>query len=329
MNAQEAVRYTKEIDGLTRETSAWDNIQNQSDHLAELAEICVNESDEKLLQEINTAAAALEAEFRSLILNRQQPAEVETTGAIITLTAGAGGAEACLWTEMLLGMYAGWASRQGIATSLMDTTYAERDGMRSATLELHDPTAYPRLRAERGVHRLVRISPLDPAGRRHTSFCRVDVLHTTPLEAEERPQPGDLKVETFRASGPGGQHVQKVATAVRMTHIPTGTTVRCQTERSQSQNRRNALNLLTARLRTQKEGEQAAKLQELRGERSAPTWGMRRRSYTLHPEQYVIDHTTGHREHDPHQVLAGYLDGFITAGVTSELHHKRAAEIQR
>ena len=248
-----------------------------------------------------------------LLLDRmeQQPEErTDDRPAILTVHAGAGGTEAHDWAGMLLGMYAGWARRQSRRVEMMDLDHAPRVGMRSATLEIGGPQAFRLLAPEAGVHRMMRMSPYDPQGRRHTSRARVVVVPAPDPEANDTEiQPADLEWSFFRASGPGGQHVQKVDTAVRLRHRPTGTVVTCQTERSQRQNRDYALRLLQARLLEQQDREE----RESRERQPEAGWGNRIRSYSLQPRRYVHDHRTGHREQDVQRVLEGHIDGLIEA----------------
>ena len=217
-------------------------------------------------------------------------------------------------------MYAGWAASDQRSVQVLDTAYGDEAGLRTSTMEIGGPHAFGYLNAEVGVHRLVRMSPFDPARRRQTSFARVEVLPAV-LEddAEVEVRPEDLKMDFFRSSGPGGQNVQKVASAVRLTHLPSGIVVSCQTERSQHQNRDYAMRILRARLLARREEERAKELSALRGERVSAEWGNQIRSYVLHPYKSVKDHRTDHQTGNTDAVLAGDIDGFIEAYLVSKL----------
>ena len=233
--------------------------------------------------------------------------------AIVTIRAGAGGTEAQDWAQMLLGMYAAWAASGGRTAEIMDVHHADGPGIRTATIAVGGDHAYGLLATEHGVHRLVRNSPYDPANKRHTSFASVDVMPDIQSTVQTGIRPEELKMDTFRASGPGGQNVQKVASAVRITHLPTGTVVSCQTERSQHQNRESAMRILRARLTLLQEQELAARLAAASGQKTNPEWGHHIRSYFLHPQRLVKDHQTGAASTNPAAVLQGQIHPFIQA----------------
>ena len=240
--------------------------------------------------------------------------------AILTIHSGAGGTDSHDWVEMLTGMYAGWAASDGRPVQVLDTAYGDEAGMRTSTMEIGGQHAFGYLNAEVGVHRLVRMSPFDPARRRQTSFARVEVLPAVVNEdAEVEVRPEDLKMDFFRSSGPGGQNVQKVASAVRLTHLPSGIVVSCQTERSQHQNRDYAMRILRARLLARREEEREQELSTLRGERVSAEWGNQIRSYVLHPYKSVKDHRTDYQTGNTDAVLGGDIDGFIEAYLVSRL----------
>ena len=219
--------------------------------------------------------------------------------AIVSVYSGAGGTDSQDWAEMLLKMYARWGEVQNRPVQVMDMAYGDEAGLRSATLEIGGPFAYGYLNAERGVHRLVRLSPYDPNNLRHTSFAQVEVLPAAAEEEDIVVRSEDLKMDTFRSSGPGGQNVQKVASAVRLTHVPSGIVVSCQTERSQHQNREYAMRILTARLLARQNEQRAEELAKLKGERVAAEWGNQIRSYVLHPYKSVKDPPHQFPEHQP------------------------------
>ena len=235
------------------------------------------------------------------------------------MQAGAGGTESMDWAEMLLRMYVRWAENQGRRAQVLDVSYGEEAGIKSATLEVDGKYGYGYLKAERGVHRLVRLSPFDANHLRHTSFAQVEALPAADDDPEIVIKPDDLKVDFFRSSGPGGQNVQKVASAVRITHLPTGLVVACQNERSQYQNREFAMKILMARLLERNIQERAAERARLRGERVSAEWGNQIRSYVLHPYKLVKDHRTDHQTSDADGVLDGDLDDFIRAYLASTM----------
>lgn len=240
--------------------------------------------------------------------------EYDARGAVITIRAGAGGVDAADFAEMLMRMYSRWAERNGNPVKILDTSYAEEAGIKSATIEISAPYAYGTLSVEAGTHRLVRISPFDNQGRRQTSFAAVEVIpvteHTDHIDIPE----ADIKVDVFRSSGPGGQSVNTTDSAVRMTHLPTGIVVSMQNEKSQIQNRAAALRVLQARLLVQRQEEEAAEKKALAGDVKA-SWGDQMRSYVTHPYQMVKDLRTGYESGNPDNVFDGEIDGFIDAGI--------------
>jgi len=248
--------------------------------------------------------------------------EYDDYDAILAVHAGAGGTDSQDWTEMLLRMYLRWAEGRDYETRILDSSAGEEAGLKSATIEVSGRYAYGYLKAERGVHRLVRLSPFDAAHRRHTSFALVEVMPAIEDQVEIKMTPDDLRIETFRASGPGGQHVQKSSTAVRITHLPTGVVATCQNERSQSQNKAMAMKVLRSRLLElelrKREEEQA----RLKGEHVEAGWGNQIRSYVLHPYTMVKDHRTGYEVGDVEAVLNGEIDEFIEAYLKSQVNER-------
>jgi peptide chain release factor 2 len=234
---------------------------------------------------------------------------------VASLHAGAGGTESQDWAEMLLRMYLRWAEREGFDAELDEVTPGEEAGIKSATFMVRGPNAYGLLSTERGVHRLVRISPYDASSRRHTSFASLDVIPLLPEDEELEIDPKDLRIDTYRSSGAGGQHVNVTDSAVRITHLPTGITAACQNERSQIQNRAVAMRILKARLAERARREQHEKIEQLRGERRDIEFGSQIRSYVLHPYRLVKDHRTGVEIGDVDRVLDGDLDAFIEAAL--------------
>ncbi len=235
---------------------------------------------------------------------------------MLAISAGAGGVDAADWAQMLVRMYLRWAERHGYRAEIVETTPGEEAGIRSATITVEGPYAYGYLRTERGTHRLVRISPFDAQKRRQTSFALVDPTPQIESESEVEVRPDELRIDTFRSTGAGGQNVNKLETAVRITHLPTGLVVSCQNERSQLQNRETALKLLKARLLERRVREQEEEQARERGQMRAADWGSQIRSYVLHPYTMVKDHRTGIEVGDPTRVLDGDIDSFIEAALS-------------
>jgi peptide chain release factor 2 len=285
----------------------------KAEDVAVLAELASEESSEDQIPEIEAELAAVESMIAEQEVVRLFSGEYDAHNAIVHINAGAGGTEACDWAEMLSRMYGRWAERRGYVWETIDRTPGDEAGIRSVTASISGDHAYGWLRGERGVHRLVRISPFDSANRRHTSFASVDVIPEVEQADEVEVNPDDLKIDTFRASSAGGQHVNKTDSAVRITHIPTGIVVTCQNERSQHKNRAFALRVLQARLLDLKRQEQEKKLAELRGVQTEIAWGHQIRSYVLHPYQMVKDHRTEHETGSASAVLDGQIDEFLEA----------------
>jgi len=297
----------------------------QAEDAAVLAALAEEENSAGDAHEVEQAVAAV-----ARALAAQQSAalfsgEYDDHDAILSINAGAGGTESCDWAEMLARMYGRWAEQHGFRFEMIDRTPGEEAGIRSATFSVAGDHAYGRLKGERGVHRLVRISPFDSANRRHTSFASVDVMP----EVEERDHvdinPEDLKIDTFRAGSAGGQHVNKTDSAVRITHLPTGIVVSCQNERSQHKNRAAAMRVLLARLLQREREEQERRLAALRGEQTEIAWGHQIRSYVLQPYQMVKDHRTGYETSDAEDVLNGNIDEFLEAYLRWDLERRSRA----
>jgi len=304
---------------LKESISLWHDLKSQAATLLELTDLGLETGDYAMQPQLEEEAEKLEQKLAQAEINLTLSGPYDDRPAIVSLYAGAGGTDSQDWVEMLLGMYVGWGESHRRPVQIMDMSYGEEAGLRSATLEIGGPYAYGYLNAERGVHRLVRLSPFDPAHSRHTSFAQVEVVPAAENESEVVVRPEDLKMDFFRSSGPGGQNVQKVSTAVRLTHIPTGIIVTCQTERSQHQNREYAMRILQARLLARQNEERSQELAKLRGERKAAEFGSQIRSYVLHPYKLVKDHRTDHQSTNPEAVLTGDLNGFIEAFLLSKL----------
>ncbi len=278
-----------------------------------MTDMAIEEGDESLYAELNDATLKLEESMSSMKLDALLNGPYDKNNAIIALHAGAGGTEAQDWAEMLLRMYLRWAERRGFKTETLDYLAGDEAGVKSATILISGLNAYGYLKAEKGVHRLVRISPFDASGRRHTSFASLDVMPELDDNVQIDINPDDLKVDTYRSSGAGGQHVNKTESAIRITHIPTGIVVACQNERSQHKNRDTAMKMLMAKLIELKERENKEKIEDLKGEQKDIAWGSQIRSYVFHPYNLVKDHRTGFEMGNITAVMDGDLDGFINA----------------
>ncbi len=288
------------------------DLESRLHDIEALAELLSDESDSESEAELESLLQDLEGRLRKVEVKTLFAGEYDDRDALVEISAGAGGTEACDWAEMLLRMYLRWAERNGFKTEVLSETPGEVAGIRSATVLVSGPFAYGMLRSEHGVHRLVRISPFDAGNRRHTSFAMVQVLPKME-EADIDIDPEELKIETFRASGAGGQHVNKTESAVRIIHIPTGIAVSCQNERSQHQNRAVAMEILASRLAEYRRAQTEDKLRELRGELTSADWGRQIRSYVLQPYQLVKDLRTNHETSNVQSVLGGEIDEFIEA----------------
>jgi len=282
-----------------------------------LLDLAVEEGDEPARKEVVAGLAQMEKSFRDWELRLLLTTEEDPKNAIITIHAGAGGTEAQDWTEMLLRMYLRYAERKDFKTETIDLLPGDEAGVKSVTFAASGPYAYGYFKSETGIHRLVRISPFDASGRRHTSFTAVQVLPEVDDRIEVEINEKDLRVDTFRASGPGGQHVNKTSSAVRLTHLPTGIVVSSQTERSQHRNRELAMKVLRARLYDLERRKREEKKQELQESQKEIAWGSQIRSYILQPYRLIKDHRTKHEEGNVDAVLDGDLDGFIEAYLLS------------
>ena len=306
--------------GRLKETvGLWRDLASQATILLELTDLAQEDGDYALLEQISAEASQLSKTLAREEIALTLAGPYDDRPAIVSVYSGAGGTDSQDWAEMLLKMYARWGEVQRRPVQVMDLAYGDEAGLRSATLEVGGPYAYGYLSAERGVHRLVRLSPYDPNNLRHTSFAQVEVLPAAGEEEEIVVRPEEIKMDTFRSSGPGGQNVQKVASAVRLTHLPTGIVVSCQTERSQHQNREYAMRILMARLLARQNEQRAEELAKLRGERVAAEWGNQIRSYVLHPYKSVKDHRTNFQTTNPDSVLDGDLNDFIEAYLISQV----------
>ncbi|OGO12646.1 MAG: peptide chain release factor 2 [Chloroflexi bacterium RBG_16_47_49] len=305
----------KKIASLRAVVDDWNTLTQRVAYLLELAQL----QDESLRSDISKELNEIEIDLERREFDVLLSGKYDQNNALLAIHAGAGGVDAQDWAEMLERMYLRWAENKGYKTDILDLSEGEEAGIKSVTIAVEGEYAYGFLRPEKGVHRLVRLSQFDAAHRRHTSFALVEVLPEVEDDSDIELNPDDLRIDVYRSSGAGGQNVQKNATAVRITHIPSGIVVTCQNERSQTQNRENAMRVLRSRLLEIKEEQQVATLAELRGEYTKAEWGSQIRSYVLHPYQMVKDHRTDYEVGNAQGVLNGDIDGFIEAYLHSNL----------
>jgi peptide chain release factor 2 len=308
-----AADITKERGALLQATAEWEGRRAQLEDLEVLLDLALEEEDAKALREVAGELAALERTFGDWELKLLLGAEDDEKNAIVTIHAGAGGTEAQDWAEILLRMYLRYSERRGFKTETIDLLPGDEAGVKSVTFTASGPYAFGFFKSENGIHRLVRISPFDASGRRHTSFAAVQVLPEVDDRIDIDIQEKDLRIDTFRASGPGGQHVNKTSSAVRLTHLPSGIVVSSQSERSQHRNRELAMKVLRARLYNLERRKREEKKAEMQDSQKEIAWGSQIRSYTLQPYRLVKDHRTKHEEGNVDAVLDGDLDRFVEA----------------
>ncbi len=302
---------------LKTQVSDWRGVEERSSSLDELLTLALDEKDNSLFESLSEELGAITDTLDDLEFKLVLSGEYDDRNAIVALHAGAGGVESQDWVRMLMRMYLRWAERRGFQADVLDMSPGEEGGVKSAVLQICGEYAYGYLRAERGVHRLVRLSPFDGDHARHTSFALIEALPEVEEGVDLTIDPDDLKVDVFRAGGHGGQNVQKNSTAVRITHIPSGIKVVCQNERSQHQNREIAMRILTARLVERELQRRADEMAKIKGDHISPEWGNQIRSYVLHPYRMVKDHRTGWETSNSDSVLDGDIDGFVKAYLTS------------
>lgn len=305
-----AQRTIKTANTLREEVESWGGFARSIQDATELAQL----DDESLRAELEAEVESIEEELGKRSFTAMLSGRYDIENALLAIHAGAGGTDSQDWAEMLQRMYLRWAESHDYKTAILDITEGEEAGIKSVTIAVDGKYAYGYLRSEKGVHRLVRLSPFDAAHRRHTSFAMVEVLPQIAMDDPDvKIDVKDLRIDVFKASGAGGQSVQKNSTAVRITHIPTGIVVSCQNERSQLQNKENAMRVLRARLLEIKQAEKDEEVASLRGEYTKAEWGSQIRSYVLHPYQVVKDHRTEHEWGNAQAVLDGKLDGYMEA----------------
>lgn len=312
-NPQTAQMVMQKIARLQDSVQSWTLMEQGARSTLELLELSDKENDESLVADLSEEIDKLQIELDRREFEVILSGEYDDHNALIAIHAGAGGTDSQDWAEMLLRMYTRWAEGEKFRPQLLDISAGEEAGIKSATLEITGPNAYGYAKSERGVHRLVRLSPYDSAHARHTSFALVEVLPEAQGELDVTINNDDLRIDAFKASGAGGQHVQKNATAVRITHLPSGVVVSCQNERSQLQNKETAMKILKARLMEIEIKRRAKERAELKGEHIAAEWGNQIRSYVLHPYKMVKDHRTGFETTDPDAVLNGEINQMIQA----------------
>jgi peptide chain release factor 2 len=308
-DTERAARISAEHAAAQRRLQTLRSLQSDVADLEELVELSAE--DPSIASELEGQLGGVEKRLATLEEARLFSGRYDAGDAVVTVRSGAGGTDSQDWAEMLLRMYLRWAERRGFKVEMKEASPGEEAGLKSSTFIARGENAYGLFAAERGVHRLVRLSPFDAAHRRHTSFAEVDVGPLVDDEVDVALDEEDLRIDTYRASGAGGQHVNKTDSAVRITHIPTGIVVQCQNERSQAQNKATAMRLLRARLLELEERKRAEEMAAERGEQKDVAWGSQIRSYVLHPSQRVKDHRTGHEVGDAQRVLDGDLDGFV------------------
>lgn len=290
-----------------------DHLLTGFEEIGLLIEMAYEENDDSVIKDIEKDLAKFEADFEAIRIETLLSGEYDKENAIVTLHAGAGGTESCDWASILYRMYNRWAEQRGFSVTVLDYIDGDITGIKSVTFQVNGENAYGYLQSEKGVHRLVRISPFNAAGKRQTSFVSCDVVPDIEDEIDIEVNDDDLKIDTYRASGAGGQHVNKTSSAIRITHLPTGIVVQCQNERSQHNNREKAMQMLKAKLYLMKQQEQADKVSDIRGEVKEIGFGNQIRSYVMQPYTLVKDHRTNEESGNVSNVLDGALDPFINA----------------
>lgn len=309
-NSQKVLQKTKQ---LKDKVEAFNSLVSKWEDTLVLIDLANEENDESMLPDVVSATEEIEADIDKMTLETLLSGHYDKNNAIMTFHAGAGGTEAQDWCEMLIRMYQMWAQKNGYTATVLDSLPGDEAGIKSCTIEIDGLNAYGYLKAEKGVHRLVRISPFNSAGKRMTSFASIEVMPELDDNVEVDIRPEDIKMEAFRASGAGGQHINKTSSAIRITHLPTGIVVQCQNERSQFQNKDKAMQMLKAKLYLLKQEENAEKLSDIRGEIKDIAWGNQIRSYVLQPYKLVKDLRTNQEVANADGVLDGGLDPFINA----------------
>ncbi len=303
----------KQLKSLKDDVETFTKLNGQFEDIETLIEMASEENDASLVQEVEAELQEFEETYENIRMKTLLSGEYDRDNAILSLHAGAGGTESCDWASMLYRMFTRWASDKGFGVEVLDSLDGEEAGIKSITFQVTGENAYGYLKSEKGVHRLVRISPFDASGRRHTSFASIEVMPEMDDSIQIDIRSEDLHVDTYRSSGAGGQHINKTSSAVRITHIPTGIVVACQTQRSQHQNRDYAMKMLTAKLLELAEQQHKDKIEDIKGVQKEIAWGSQIRSYVFHPYNLVKDHRSGFEMGNIGAVMDGELNGFINA----------------
>lgn len=312
-DAEKSAKVIREVKGLKNTIDEFNKLQTLYEDVETLIEMGYEEEDESILAEVKESYEQLDRQLDEMTVSTLLSGEYDRDNAILTIHAGAGGTESCDWANMLYRMYCRWADSRGFSYEVLDFLEGDEAGYKSITLQINGENAYGYLKSERGVHRLVRISPFNAAGKRQTSFVSCDVMPDIEEDIDIEINEDDLKVDTYRSSGAGGQHINKTSSAVRITHIPTGIVVQCQNERSQFQNKDRCMKLLKAQLYLKAQQENAEKISGIRGEVSDNGWGSQIRSYVMQPYTMVKDHRTNEEVGNIQSVLDGNINPFINA----------------
>lgn len=312
-DVDESQKVMKELKGLKGTIEEFQQIKTSFEDIETLIEMAEEEDDQELVNEIEEASENFKLAFEEFRIKTLLSGEFDANNAVVTIHAGTGGTESCDWSEMLYRMFTRWCNKKGFNVEVLDYLDGEEAGIKSVTFQVNGFNAYGYLKSEKGVHRLVRISPFNAAGKRQTSFASVDVMPELEDNIEIEINDDDLKIDTYRSSGAGGQHVNKTESAIRITHIPTGVVVQCQNERSQHSNKDKAMKMLMSKLYLIKQQENLDKISDIRGEVTDNGWGSQIRSYVLQPYTMVKDHRTNQEVGNAQSVLDGYIDPFINA----------------
>ena len=310
---ERAQKLTKELKELEDTTNLIKELKSQHSDILELIAMCYEENDETMIPDVTDEFKDFSEKLENLRISTLLSGEYDVNNAILRLNAGAGGTESCDWAGMLFRMYSRYAEKKGFSVEVLDMLDGDEAGIKSVTFQINGTNAYGYLKGEKGVHRLVRISPFNAQGKRQTSFVSLDVMPDIEEDLDVEINDDDLRIDTYRSSGAGGQHINKTSSAIRITHIPTGIVVQCQNERSQFQNKDKAMQMLKAKLYLLKKEENAEKLSDIRGEVKDIAWGSQIRSYVLQPYTMVKDTRTNQEVAQADAVLDGYLDPFINA----------------
>ena len=327
-NAEISQKKMKELKSMKDDMETYQNLVTQKEDMETLIKMSYEENDPSMIEEIQEMLDEFQAQFDSIRVKTLLSGEYDGENAIIKLNAGAGGTEACDWCSMLYRMYTRWAERKGFSIEVLDYLDGDEAGIKSVTFQVNGENAYGLLKSEKGVHRLVRISPFNAAGKRQTSFVSCDVMPDIEKDLDVEVNDEDIRIDTYRSSGAGGQHINKTSSAIRITHFPTGIVVQCQNERSQHMNKDKAMQMLKAKLYLLKQQEAEAKLSGIRGEVTDIGWGNQIRSYVMQPYTMVKDHRTNEETGNVDAVMDGAIDIFINAYLKWIALAKRPAEQQ-